>query len=114
LEHSEVKSEKARNVILSYNEKIYYVKGVNVRITEGTGEIKAVFHAKPATENAYQDLDVGITMNIYEALVEYAKLDQDDMVMVLQIDGSNSKWCLMSDDWLENQISNKKSQCYIV
>ena len=52
MEHSEVKSGNARNVILNYNDKIYYVNGVNVQIQEGAGKIKAVFHAKRASDNA--------------------------------------------------------------
>jgi len=109
-----VKSENARNVILSYNEKIYYVRGVNVKIKEGADEIRAVFHAKQVADNVYKEIDIGITKNIYEALMEYAKLDKLDLIMVLQIDGANSKWCLMSDEWLANQSSIARKPNYIV
>ena len=35
MEHNEVKSENARNVILSYNDTVYYVNSVNVKVQEG-------------------------------------------------------------------------------
>lgn len=115
VEHTEVKAENARNVILSYNEKIYYVNGVNVQIQEGTDKIKAIFHAKRAGDNFLQDLDIEISKAMYDMLVEYAKLDKLDLIMVLQIEGANSKWCLMSEDWLQNQLhGNSGSAAYIV
>lgn len=114
MEHTEVKSENARNVILSYNDKIYYVKGVKVQIQEGADKIKAVFHAKRAEDNAAQDLAIEITQSTYDILMEYTKLDKLDLIMVLQIEGSNAKWCLMSEEWLENQFPNVGRASYIV
>ncbi len=114
MEHSEVKSGNARNVILNYNNKIYYVNGVNVQIQEGADKIKAIFHAKRALDNATQDLDIEISQGIYSILLEYAKLDKLDLVMVLQIEGADSKWCIMSEDWLRNQIHDNARAEYIV
>ncbi len=114
MEHNEVKSGNARNVILSYNDKIYYVNGVNVQIQEGADKIRAIFHARRAADNASQDLDIEINHSTYDILLEYAKLDKLDLIMVLQIEGANSKWCLMSEDWLRNQLSNAGSAGYIV
>ena len=56
MEHSEVKSDNARNVILSYNDKIYYVNSVNVAVKEGVDKLKAIFHAKRASDNTPEDL----------------------------------------------------------
>ena len=114
MEHTEVKSENARSVILSYNDKIYYVNGVNVQIHEDAKKIRAIFHAKRAADNAAQDLDIEITQATYDILMEYAKLDKLDLIMVLQIEGANSKWCLMSEDWVRNQLPNVGSGGYIV
>ncbi|MCW4003134.1 MAG: hypothetical protein NWE95_04385 [Candidatus Bathyarchaeota archaeon] len=114
VEHTEVRSENARNVILSYNDKIYYVNGVNVKIQEGADRIKAVFHAKRVTDNKFEDLDIEISQGTYNILMEYAKLDKLDLIMVLQIDGSRAKWCLMSEDWIKNQSCSSKSAGYIV
>jgi hypothetical protein len=114
MEHSEVKSENSRNVILSYQDKVYYVSGVNVQMQEGNEKLRAVFHAKVAGENLAQDLELEITKSTYDILMEYAKLDKLDLIMVLQIDGASSKWCLMSEDWLKNQVPSDGSAKYIV
>jgi hypothetical protein len=114
VEHSEVKSENARNVILSYNDTVYYVYSVKVQIQEGGGMHKAIFHAKRVSDDALQDLDIEISQGTYDILVEYTKLDKLDLIMVLQIQGSSSKWCLMSEDWLEKQISSSGTARYVV
>jgi hypothetical protein len=114
MEHSEVKSENARNVILSYNDKIYYVNGVNVQVQEGANKLKAVFHAKCVSDNTNEDLDIEINQATYDILIEYAKLDKLDLIMVLQIEGTSSKWCLMSEDWLRNQVPGSRCTGYIV
>jgi hypothetical protein len=114
MEHSEVKSDNARNVILSYNDKIYYVNGVNVRVQDGADKLKAIFHAKRASDNTLEDLVIEINQGTYDILMEYAKLDKLDLIMVLQIEGNSSKWCLMSEDWLRNQVNSAGSKSYIV
>jgi hypothetical protein len=114
LEHTEVKSGNARHVILSYNNKIYFVDGINVQIQKSASKIKAIFHAKRASDNASQDLDIEISHGVYDMLLEYAKLDRLDLIMILQIEGANSKWCLMSEDWLRNQPLNVGSASYVV
>lgn len=115
MEHSEVKSDNARNVILSYNDKVYYVSSVNVAVKEGAEKLKAIFHAKRASDNASEDIDVEINQGTYNMLMEYAKLDKLDLIMVLQIQGGNVKYCLMSEDWLKNQFGvSCGSKGYIV
>ena len=114
VEHSEVKSDNARNVILSYNDRIYFVNSVNVKVQEGVEKIKAIFHAKRASDNTQEDLDIEINQRTYDILMEYARLDKLDLIMVLQIEGTSSKWCLMSEDWLRNQFQTVGSKGYIV
>jgi hypothetical protein len=114
MEHTEVKSGKARNVILNYNNKIYYVNGVNVKISEAADQIKAIFHTTQASDNSPKDLDIEINQGTYDILLEYAKLDKLDLIMVLQIEGADAKWCLMSEDWLKNQLSSAGKASYIV
>jgi hypothetical protein len=116
VEHSEVKSDNARNVILSYNEKIYYVNSVNVAVKEGADKLKAIFHTKRASDNTQEDLDIEINQGTYDILMEYAKLDKLELVMVLLIEGATTKYCLMSEDWLKNQFApvGNRSKCYIV
>lgn len=114
MEHTEVKSGNARHVILSYNSKIYFVDGINVQIQESKNRIKAIFHAKRASDNASQELDIEINQGVYDVLLEYAKLDRLDLIMILQIEGTNSKWCLMSEDWLKNQPLTVGNASYVV
>ena len=114
MEHNEVKSDNVRNVILNYNDKIYYVNGVNVQIQEGADKLKAIFHAKRVSDNIHEDLDIEINHATYDILLEYAKLDKLDLIMVLKIDGNSSKWCLMSEDWLKNQSQSAGSKGYVV
>ncbi len=114
MEHSEVKSDNARNIILSYNDKIYYVSGVNVQVQEGADKLKAIFHAKCASDNTQEDLNIEINQGTYDILMEYAKLDKLDLIMVLRIEGSSTKWCLMSEDWLKNQFQGAGCKGYIV
>ncbi|MCX8150998.1 MAG: hypothetical protein N3D85_05820 [Candidatus Bathyarchaeota archaeon] len=115
-EQTEVKSENARHVILSYNENVYFVNKVNVKIPEGKDKLKAVFHARRITDNQSQDLNVEISQDVYDVLVEYAKMNKLDLILVLQIDGDKAKWCLMNDNWFTQQTgysTNSKTQ-YIV
>jgi hypothetical protein len=114
LAHQEVKSDNARNVILSYNEKIYYVSGVNVKVQQDAEMLEAVFHAKRASDNAAEDLNIEITKNTYNMLMEYAKLDKLDLIMVLQIVGSDARWCLMSEEWLQKQYDKVGKSSYVV
>jgi len=114
VEHSEVKSENARNLILSYNNTVYYVNSVNVQIKDGIDKLKAIFHAKRAGDEAPQDLDIEISQSIYDILLEYARLDKFDLIMVLQIEGSKTQWCIMSEDWLKNQSNKGGRDEYIV
>jgi hypothetical protein len=113
-ENSQVTSENARNVILSYRDSVYYVNKVNVQFQEGTDMLKAVFHARKAKDTLFQDLDVKISKAAYNMLIEYAKLDNFDLILVLRIDGTESKWCLMSEEWLKKQVGENGKVSYIV
>lgn len=113
-EHSEVKSENAHNVILSYEDTIYFVNKVNVKMQEGTNILKAIFHARRANDGQIQELEIEINQDTYNMLVEYAKLDSNDLILLLHIEGTESKWCLMSENWLKRQYSKKGKVSYIV
>ncbi len=111
---TEVKSENARNVILSYMEDVYFVNRVNVQVHEGAEKLKAVFHARRVADNQPQDLNVEISQSVYNMLIEYTKLDKFDLILVLQIQGNDAKWCLMSENWLKNQTINVAKNQYVV
>ena len=107
-EGSQVKSENARNVILSYRDDVYYVNKVNVQFREGANMHKAVFHARKAKGTTFQELEVKISQAAYKMLIEYAQLDNFDLILVLRIDGNESKWCLMSEEWLKKRVGDGK------
>jgi hypothetical protein len=113
-EGNQVNSENARNVILSYLDNVYYVNKVNVQFEEGADMHKAVFHARKAKEKVFQNLEVKISKAAYNMLIEYAKLDNFDLILVLRIDGNESKWCLMSEEWLKKRVGDNGKVSYIV
>jgi hypothetical protein len=113
-ENSQVKSENARNVILSYQDNVYYVNKVNVQFREGADTLKAVFHARKEKDKHFQDLEFKISPAAYNMLIEYAKLDNFDLILVLCIEGNESKWCLMSEEWLKKRVGENGKVCYIV
>lgn len=113
-EHSEVKSENARNVILSYGENVYFVNKVNVQVSDGANKLQAIFHARRLPTNEDEDLNIEIDQRVYDVLIEYAKMDKLDLILVLQIQGAEAKWCLMSENWLKNQAPAAGNTAYIV
>jgi hypothetical protein len=114
VEHTEVRSENARNVILSYQDVVYYINQVNVQIEEGTEKVKATFHGKKIGDNRPRDLEVEISQAAYNVLLDYAKLDKRDMMLVLEIANGEAKWCLMDENWLKNQIGLGPKPSYII
>jgi hypothetical protein len=113
-DQTEVKSENARNVILSYGADVYFVNKVNVQIPEGGEKLKAVFHARRIADNQPRDVNVEISQGVYDVLVEYAKMNKLDLILVLHIEDGDAKWCLMSDNWLKNQATIGNKTHYIV
>jgi hypothetical protein len=114
VEHTEVKSENARNVILSYQDVVYYINQVNVQIQEGQERVKATFHGKKIGDNQLKQLEMEISQAAYNVLLDYAKLDKRDMMLVLEIEGGEAKWCLMDENWLKNQIGMGPKPSYII
>jgi hypothetical protein len=87
---------------------------VNVQFQEDTPVFKAVFQARAAKADQFQDLDFEITQAAYKMLIEYARLDNFDLILVMRIEGNESKWCLMSEEWLKRQVGENGKAIYIV
>ncbi len=113
-DQTEVKSENARNVILSYGEDVYFVSRVNVQVHDGAEKLKAVFHERRVADNQPKDLNVEISQAVYDMLIEYTKLDKLDLILVLHLEGNDAKWCLMSENWLKNQTISPAKNQYVV
>ena len=107
------RSENARHVILKYGDILYHVDQVDVQYSERKKMYEAVFRAKTLGNSQSFDLDFEISPNIYQVLVDYAKLDNSDLLLVLHFDGKIVKWRLVSEKWLQQQIESKISK-YVV
>ena len=106
-ERVETRSENARHVILKYDEKVYHVNRVNVQCSEGKKVYSAVFNARRLEDNEVLDLDFEISRKLYDVLVEYTKLSDSDLLLVLHVEGGDFKWGLVSDSWLRQQAESK-------
>lgn len=107
------RSENARHVILKYGNTLYHVDRVDVKYSERNKMYGAVFRAKKVGASQAVDLDFDISPNIYQVLVDYAKLDNSDLLLVLHFDGTVVRWRLVSEKWLQQQIVSKISK-YVV
>lgn len=79
------------NIILGNNNSLYFVNGVNAEVNENADKIKAIFHAKRASDDTPQDLDIELNQCTYDVLSEYAKMAKVDLIMALQIEGASGK-----------------------
>lgn len=113
-EKLETRSENARHVILSYRNKLYYVGSVNISLRQGEPMQKAVFHAVEVMDNKIEDLALEIPKSIYEVLVNYAKLDDPDLVLALYVEGGEFKWTTMSETWLRHYVIESHARNYVV
>jgi hypothetical protein len=102
---SETRSEKARQVILQDENRLYFVSGVNVQLHEGKSVHKATFHAEAVDDNEHHDLDFEIPQDLFDVLVEYTKLGNPDLVLLLSHKNNSFRWSLLSESWLR-QCSN--------
>jgi len=113
VERVETQSDNARHVILKHGNHLYHVDKVNVEFSESTQMYNAVFQAKQVDGGQRVDLDFDISQKLYEVLVEYTKLDDSDLLLVLQFEDNDVKWSFVSESWVKQQTENKTHR-YIV
>lgn len=99
-------SKNSRHIILSYCGKIYYVDLVQVHFCEGKKLHNAVFHAREARDSQFRDVGLEIPHRLYDILVEYTKLDNADLILLLNVGNASFSWGLISETWLK-QYTNK-------
>ncbi|MDG6223416.1 MAG: hypothetical protein QCH99_09170 [Candidatus Bathyarchaeota archaeon] len=109
----ETRSDNARHVILKYENSLYYVDQVNVEFSESNQKYNAIFRAKQVDGGQMVDLDFDISQKMYEVLLEYTRLDNSDLLLVLQIENNEFTWSFVSESWLKQQSETKKLR-YIV
>ena len=67
----------------------------------------AVFSAKRLGDSQLMDLGFEIPRNMYDVLMEYTKLGNSDLLLVLNVEGDDFKWGLVSESWLRQQTDSK-------
>jgi len=113
-ERTETRSGNARHVILKCEEKLYYVSMISVCFSEGEATHKATFHAREIVGNQFCDLDFEIPQKLYDILMEYTKLDNSDLMLVLSVENKEFKWSLMSENWLRHYSNLNNANNFIV
>ena len=104
---AETRSQNSRHVILKYEDNLYHVNKVNVQYSEAKKAYNAVFRAKRLSDNQLLDLDFDISQKLYDTLIEYTKLDDSDLLLVLQAENNAFKWSLFSESWVRQQMTSK-------
>ncbi|MEM3731126.1 MAG: hypothetical protein QW667_06555 [Candidatus Bathyarchaeia archaeon] len=106
---SEFRSKNARHVILSYRNAVYYVSSVNVQFIEQGNECVAVFHAKNVANGEFEDIKLTITRRLYDVLVDYVKLNDPNLLLLLYVCGNVCSWYLIDErllkQWLNDRVS---------
>ena len=114
-EKAETRSDNARHVILKYENKLYHVNEVNVNFSETKQMYNAVFRAKRLNDNQSLDLGFDITQKLYEVLVEYTRLGNSDLLLVLEAEEDEEfKWSFLSENWLRQQQIDSKVSRYVI
>jgi hypothetical protein len=112
-ERMETHSENARPIILNYKDRLYYISQVKVHFFGEEKMHKAIFHAKTVFDGQLQDLHLDITRKLYNILVEYTKLDNPALILMLQIEDKGFRWCLLDEKSLRHQVSGNDVRKYI-
>jgi hypothetical protein len=108
------RSGNAHHLILSYNGTVFYVSTVRVHFCKGNVKHKAIFYAKEAKDGPSKDLAMEIPQNLYEVLLKYARLDNPDLILVLQVEGEDFKWGFTSETWLKQYSRTDNFRKYVV
>jgi hypothetical protein len=113
-ERVETRSENARHVILKYENKLYHVDRVTVQHPEGQQKkLSAIFSTKRLSDSQLMDLGLEISQSMYNVLMEYTKLDNSDLLLVLHVEEDDFKWGLVSESWLRQQADSKVNR-YVI
>jgi hypothetical protein len=111
---TETRSEKARQVILKAEEKLYFVNTVSVHLCEGQKVHKATFHAQTVENSQHCDLDFEIPQDLYDTLVQYTKLGNPDLILMLFHEKDTFTWSLISESWLKQYSNMNNIDRYVV
>ena len=111
---TETRSEKTRQLILRDENRFYYVSAVNVKLDDGERVHKATFHAEAVDDGKLHDLDFEIPQDLFDVLMEYTKLGNPDLVLLLFHENGSFRWLLLSESWLRQHSSMAGFIQYVV
>jgi hypothetical protein len=114
MEKVETRSGNAHHLMLSYNGTVFSVSTVRVHFCKDNVKHKAIFCAKEAKDGPSKDLVMEIPQNLYEVLLKYARLDNPDLILVLQVKGDDLKWGFTSETWLRQYSCRDSFRKYVV
>jgi len=114
MEKVETRSENAHHVILSYNGTVFYVSTVRVHLYKGDTRHRATFCAKETKDGPLKDLAMEIPQNLYEVLLKYVRLNNPDLILVLQVEGGDFKWGFTSEACLKQYSCRDNFRKYVV
>ena len=100
-------------MILSYNDKVYHVSSVKVKLDNGKDLNKAVFQAREVPANTCCNLQFEIPRMLCDVLIEYAKIDNPDTILVVQIKNSRFSWNVLSEAWLKHSTNTQSAKSYV-
>ena len=113
-EKVETRSDNAHQLILSYDGALFYVSAVRVHLCNGDAKHKAIFCAKEVNNGSSKDLAMEIPKNLYEVLLKYVRLNNPDLILVLEADGGEFKWSFTSETWLRQYLNRDNFRRYVV
>lgn len=87
---------------------------VSVHLSEDQKAHKATFHAQTVEDGRPCDLDFEIPQDLYEVLVEYTRLGNPDLVLMLFHENNTFKWSVMSESWLKKYSNTSNGDQYVV
>jgi len=106
-------SKNTHQMIVSYEDKVYHVDSVNVNLNQGKDFHTAIFHAKEVPANIHRDLHFEIPHMLCDVLIEYAKLDNPDAILVLNVKGNSFAWNVLSESWLKHSVNTQSIKGYV-
>jgi hypothetical protein len=113
-EKVETRSDNAHHLLLSYDGALFYVSAVRVHLSKGDAKHKAIFCAKEINDGPSKDLAMEIPKNLYDVLLRYVRLNDPDLILLLDVDGGEFKWSFTSETRLRQYLSKDNFRRYVV
>jgi hypothetical protein len=114
IEKVEARAENAHRVILSNNGNLFYVSTVRVHLCKGDTKHQATFCTREANDGQSKELKMEIPQNLYDILLKYVRLNNPDLLLVLQVEGNEFKWGFTSETRLKQYSCRDNYGKYVV